>query len=611
GDDAGNVYGCFAARDPATPNRDKHRFVRAHALEPQGGAIVDIGPSERERTLVTADAAGGLVVRNMTSHAVVARIDASGIGALREVSLLPKIDGVLAISDDGRYLVTRMNPGHPDATWFSLFGRVWYEGESRPGHVYQSSSGDDAAEAKYGLVPLIWGTLKATIYTMIFAAPIAILAAVFTSEFLGARVRSAIKPTIETMASLPSVVLGFIAAMVVAPAAAAYLPGVLLAFIALPVGVLFAAHLWQFASQRVLSRANALTRLVMIAVVTLVSGWAAIQTGPVAESLLFRAGEKDLLVQGGAYEVVPESERPAWVGARELLTASETLQLRREGFWFVDAQVVRPSGSLEDPDVWENVVQKGLDRPSMRSWLNGVYGSAWPGWFVLAFPGAMIIVVLFINRRFDARVREWAEKRTPVWSPVAELARFLGAIVASVLAATAAATVLTGLGFDPRESIFGSFSQRNTLIVALAMSVAVIPIIYTICDDAMTSVPDALRSASLAAGATKWQTAVRIVLPVAMSGIFSACMIGLGRAAGETMIVLMATGNTPIMSMSVFDGMRTLSANIAVELPEAPKDETHYRVLFLCGLVLFVITFAVNTVAELVRQRFRKRSAAL
>jgi phosphate transport system permease protein len=124
-------------------------------------------------------------------------------------------------------------------------------------------------------------------------------------------------------------------------------------------------------------------------------------------------------------------------------------------------------------------------------------------------------------------------------------------------------------------------------------------------------VPMTLRTASLGAGATPWQTATRIVLPVAASGIFSACMIGFGRAVGETMIVLMATGNTPEMDWNIFSGFRTLAANIAVELPEAPKDETHYRVLFLCGLVLFVMTFVINTLAELVRRVVRARNAGL
>jgi phosphate transport system permease protein len=139
------------------------------------------------------------------------------------------------------------------------------------------------------------------------------------------------------------------------------------------------------------------------------------------------------------------------------------------------------------------------------------------------------------------------------------------------------------------------------------MGFAVIPIIYTISEDAMSNVPQHLISGSLALGATRWQTAVRVVIPTAAAGVFSAVMIGFGRAVGETMIVLMATGNTPIMDWNIFNGFRTLSANIAVEIPEAPRGGTLYRVLFLTALLLFIITFLVNTGAEIVRQRVREK----
>jgi phosphate transport system permease protein len=159
----------------------------------------------------------------------------------------------------------------------------------------------------------------------------------------------------------------------------------------------------------------------------------------------------------------------------------------------------------------------------------------------------------------------------------------------------------TGLGYD----------QRNAVVVGLAMGFAVIPIIFAIAEDAFSNVPSNLVAGSLALGADRWQTVTRVVLPTASPGIFSAIMIGFGRAVGETMIVLMATGNTPIMSWNPFNGFRTLSANIAVEIPEAPHGGTLYRTLFLAGLLLFVITFLVNTVAELVRQRLRERYSHL
>jgi phosphate transport system permease protein len=116
-----------------------------------------------------------------------------------------------------------------------------------------------------------------------------------------------------------------------------------------------------------------------------------------------------------------------------------------------------------------------------------------------------------------------------------------------------------------------------------------------------------MTAASLALGASRWQTVWRVILPSASPGIFAAVMIGFGRAVGETMIVFMATGNTPIMDWSPFNGFRTLSANIATEIGEADRGGTLYRVLFLCAVLLFLMTFLLNTVAEVVRVRLRKK----
>jgi len=155
------------------------------------------------------------------------------------------------------------------------------------------------------------------------------------------------------------------------------------------------------------------------------------------------------------------------------------------------------------------------------------------------------------------------------------------------------------------------YSQRNSVVVGIAMGVAVVPIVFTISEDAVFNVPKHLTLGSLALGANYWQTLVRVVLLTASPGIFSAVMIGMGRAVGETMIVLMATGNTPIMDLSPFNGFRALSANVAVEMPEAGVDTTHYRILFLAALVLFLVTFVFNTVAELVRQNLRRKYSSL
>ena len=158
-----------------------------------------------------------------------------------------------------------------------------------------------------------------------------------------------------------------------------------------------------------------------------------------------------------------------------------------------------------------------------------------------------------------------------------------------------------GLGYD----------QRNALIVGAAMGLAVMPVVFSVSEQAIGGVPAHLVQGSLALGATRWQTVSRIIVLTAGPGIFSAIMIGLGRAVGETMIVLMASGNTPILDLNVFQGMRTFAANIAVELPEAEIASSHYRILFLIALLLFLMTFAFNTAAEVVRERLRTRYARL
>jgi phosphate transport system permease protein len=184
----------------------------------------------------------------------------------------------------------------------------------------------------------------------------------------------------------------------------------------------------------------------------------------------------------------------------------------------------------------------------------------------------------------------------------------MGVYLAFLLSGLAEVNLFAG---DFKQWLYSSlgvrYDQRNGIIIAIALGFAVIPIIFTIAEDAISNVPRNLTAASLALGASRWQTAWRVVLPSALPGVFSAVMIGFGRAIGETMIVLMATGNTPIMNWSLFNGLRSLSANIAVEIPEAPLNSSLYRVLFLSAVLLFIFTFIINTVAEALRQRFRKK----
>jgi phosphate transport system permease protein len=248
---------------------------------------------------------------------------------------------------------------------------------------------------------------------------------------------------------------------------------------------------------------------------------------------------------------------------------------------------------------------------NIQAWLNKDVGGPAPFLFLLILPLTAIVVSWTASRFFGQRVGNYLRHLHMPYSAMMDMVRWLAVASITAVLAWIVAEAMAAAGLDPRGGFVGTYEQRNTLVVGFAMGFAVIPIIYTLAEDALNAVPEHLRSASLSCGATPWQTALWIILPTAVSGVFSAIMIGMGRAVGETMIVVMSAGNTPLLDLNVFNGLRALSANIAVELPEAPKDGTLYRVLFLTGLVLFGMTFIINTVAELVRLRFRKRAMQL
>jgi phosphate transport system permease protein len=368
-----------------------------------------------------------------------------------------KYHRIIMVGEDAKVHTYDLDDPHPESGLTAMFGRVWYEGSDRPKHDWQSTGSTDDFEPKLSMIPLLVGSLKGTIYALLFALPIAILGAIYTAEFMHPKFKKVVKPVVEIMASLPSVVLGFLAAIWLAPIMVDRVPSLIMVVIGLPtMAIVFG---WVWAGLPMSTRQHIKPGYEFLAFIPMlvVTAWVAWSLGPVLESLVFRV-----------------------------------------------------NGTGDFPNWWRSV---------------------------------------------------------------------------------------TGL----------SYEQRNSLVVGIMMGFAVIPIIFTIAEDALSNVPPALRSGSLALGASRWQTAMRVVLPTASAGIFSAVMIGFGRAIGETMIVVMATGNTPIMSMNMFDGMRTLSANIAVEIPEAPHNSTLYRTLFLGALLLFMLTFVVNTVAELMRQHLREK----
>jgi phosphate transport system permease protein len=423
----------------------------------QGSApIRSIFTEQRRKGFLALDEHDKLAIYHSTSGRLVHTESLADMQPLL-VALAPRADGLLIESKAGGLAMLAIDNHHPEVSFASLWQKVWYENYSEPAYVWQSSASGNDFEPKFSLTPLVFGTLKAALYAMLFAIPLALMAAAYTAYFMAPGLRQWVKPGIELMAALPTVILGFLAGLWLAPLVEENLAGIFALIIVIPPGVVLAAWLWQR------------------------------HDGPIKS-------------------LVPEGYEP-------LLQIPIMLVLG----WLA----WRLAGPLE----------YGLFGRDLHSWLS----------------------------------RE------------------------------------TGIGYD----------QRNALVVGIAMGFAVIPTLFSIAEDALFGVPRSLSNGSLALGATPWQTLVRVVIPTASPGIFSALMIGLGRAVGETMIVLMATGNTPIMDWNVFEGMRTLAANIAIEMPESAVNSSHYRILFLAALVLFLFTFVVNTGAEVVRQRLRERYSSL
>lgn len=419
-------------------------------------AIVALAPEQRRKNFVVADAVGQIGLYNTTAHRE-AYLEPLLGAAPEAVAIAPRGDTLLAQLADGTLTVWDVHNEHPEVSWSALWGKVWYESYNEPDYVWQSSAANNDFEPKYSLVPLAFGTLKAAFYAMVLATPLAICGAIFTGYFMVPVMRQQVKPLIELMAAMPTVVLGFLAGLWLAPFVESNLLGVFTVLFILPLGILLTSFGWAQLPDRVRHRVP--------------DGWESALLIPVVIVLTYLS-----------------------------FTVSSGI---------------------------ENLVFAG----DMRTWFTNDLGI--------------------------------------------------------------------------------TYDQRNAMIVGLAMGFAVIPTIFSIAEDAIFTVPRHLSYGSLALGATPWQTMFRVVLPTASPGIFSGVMIGFGRAVGETMIVLMATGNTPIMDINIFEGMRTLAANIAVEIPESEVDSTHYRILFLTALVLFLFTFVFNTLAEIVRQRLRNKYSTI
>lgn len=450
GDSKGDVSQWFMVRGADGEARLTH--IRSFQL---GKApVVQIAPEERRKGFLALDASGKLGVFHSTAERTLLIEQVTDGAGLMAFS--PRANRVI-VEEGGQLLPFSLRNPHPEVSWSALWGKVWYESYDAPKYVWQSTAANTDFEPKLSLAPLTFGTLKAAFYAMLLAAPLAIAAAIYTAYFMAPTMRRKVKPVIELMEALPTVILGFFAGLFLAPYVEGHLPGIFSLLLLTPIGILLAGFLWSRLPESIRLRVpDGFEAAILIPVVLLV-GWFALGMSPLLEAWFF----------GG----------------------------------------------------------------DMRLWISNDLGI--------------------------------------------------------------------------------TYDQRNALIVGLAMGFAVIPNIFSIAEDAIFSVPRSLTYGSLALGATPWQTLTRVVILTASPGIFSALMIGLGRAVGETMIVLMATGNTPVMEVNIFEGMRTLAANVAVEMPESEVGGSHYRVLFLASLVLLMFTFVMNTLAELIRQRLRKKYASL
>jgi phosphate transport system permease protein len=450
GDTGGGITQWFMVRQ----DDGKASLTSIRSFQLADSPITQILPEERRKGFFALDTEGNLGVFHSTAHRTLLIEPIADGQALAALS--PRANRVL-VERDGELQRFIIDNPHPEISFSAMWGKVWYENYDAPDYVWQSTAANTDNEPKLSLAPLAFGTLKAAFYAMLLATPLAIAAAIYTAYFMAPAMRRKVKPVIELMEALPTVILGFFAGLFLAPYVEGHLPGIFSLLLFTPIGILLAGYLW--------------SRL-------------------------------------------PESIR------------------------------------LSVPDGWESA----LLIPVILL----------VGYVSLAMSGHLE------NWLFDGNMRQWLSNDL-------------------------------GIPFD----------QRNALVVGLAMGFAVIPNIYSIAEDAVFSVPKSLTFGSLALGATPWQTLTRVVILTASPGIFSAVMIGMGRAVGETMIVLMATGNTAIMDMNIFEGLRTLAANVAVEMPESEVGGTHYRMLFLSALVLLAFTFVMNTLAEVVRQRLRVKYASL
>ncbi len=265
------------------PGGGERRLTRIYEFERHKGAVIDISASKREKGFTTADATGQVHLNYGTSGQTLLSLRAAEGATLRSVAIAPKADGIVTLDDSGRVAQWQLDNRHPEITWRTLFGKVWYEGYSRPEYVWQSTGGTDDFEAKFSLTPLIYGTLKGTFYALLIAVPLALLAAVYVSEFMHPSLKAYVKPVVEIMAALPSVVLGFLAGLWLAPLVEHIVPGLFLIPLVLPVVIVAALLAWQLVPIGVRGRIRPGSEVFLLIPVVVAGVWLALVLGGLVE----------------------------------------------------------------------------------------------------------------------------------------------------------------------------------------------------------------------------------------------------------------------------------------------------------------------------------------
>lgn len=286
-----------------------------------------------------------------------------------------------------------------------------------------------------------------------------------------------------------------------------------------------------------------------------------------------------------------------------------------------EAQARVPSRIREDPDARANTLAwrylflphqwTGYDRPafvwqpiSLIRKYNVVpllVGSLKIALIAIAIAVPLALAAaLYVSQLASPRLRDWIK-------PAIELLAALPSVVVGFLALVVLASLLEAPARTLAQVLGLPVSRLNALVAGVALAIAIIPVVFSLAEEALTAVPAGCRHSALALGATPWQAAVQVVAPAALPGLGAAILLGFGRAIGETMIVLMASGNAALTSWNIFEPARTVSATIAAEMAEAVFGGDHYRMLFLIGTLLFGITFLFNLVADLVMQRWKRR----